>query len=370
MRILFIAPLPYPINGQSKASNMVLESLGTDNEINIIDLSKKSLKSGFSSLSRGLKILNILIQVWKNRKQNDIIYISIAESIAGNLRDLFIYFICFSSKNKIVIHMLGGAGMTKILNKGSILSTLNKYFISKFGAVIVEGDLNFQLFSKIISEDKVHIIPNFADDYLFVSEEEIKNKFHDLNTVNILFLSNLISGKGYLELAEAYIGLPDLFKNKIFINFVGGFESENAKIEFLSKIEDFDNLNYVGAFIDGIPKKELYNWAHILCLPTYYPFEGQPISILEAYASGCAVITTNHSGIPFIFSDSINGFSVEKASVKSLIKVLEKVVYQRDELLGYAKNNRHEAYEKYRASIFRNNAINVFLNLHNYAKTE
>ena len=39
-------------------------------------------------------------------------------------------------------------------------------------------------------------------------------------------------------------------------------------------------------------------------------------------------------------SDSINGFSVEKASIKSLIKVLEKAVIQREELILYAKNNQ------------------------------
>lgn len=365
MRILFIAPLPHPINGQSKASNMVLESLGLDNEITIIDLSKKSLKSGFSSFSRVFKIFYVLIKVWKHRKMNDVIYISIAESFAGNLRDLFIYFICYSSKKKIIIHMLGGAGMSKILNRGSILSSLNKYFISKFGAVMVEGDLNFQLFSNIISKEKIYVIPNFADDYLFVNHKEIINKFQDIKNINILFLSNLISGKGYIELADAYIHLSDINKNKIFINFVGGFESVNSKKVFLSKIEGFNNIKYLGDFIDGFQKKELYNKSHILCLPTYYPFEGQPISILEAYASGCVVITTNHSGIPFIFTDTINGFSVEKKSVLSLKCVLEKILSQKNELLVIAKNNRDQAIEKYRASIFRNNALNVFLNLYN-----
>lgn len=365
MNILFIAPLPYPINGQSKASNMVLECLGSDNEIKIVDLSKKSLKSGFSSFSRIFKIFHILFRVWKYRKGNDVIYISIAESFAGNLRDLFIYLICSSSKKKIIIHMLGGAGMSSILNGNSILKYLNQYFISKFGAVIVEGDLNCQLFSKIISKKKIFIIPNFADDYLIATDNEIKNKFQEIDSINILFLSNLISGKGYIELSEAYLALPDVYKNKIFVNFVGGFESNESKNNFMSKIEINDNMNYLGEFIDGEQKKSLYNNSHILCLPTYYPFEGQPISILEAYASGCVVITTNHSGIPFIFSDKINGFIVEKKSVLSLKNVLEKTLIQKDNLYKIATYNRNQALERYRASIFRENSLNVFLNVYN-----
>jgi glycosyltransferase involved in cell wall biosynthesis len=257
--------------------------------------------------------------------------------------------------------MLGGAGMNEILSKGTFLSRLNKYFISKFAAVIVEGELNFHLFSKIISKEKVYIIPNFADDYLFVKDEEIKFKFDNLDTINLLFLSNLIPGKGYKELAKAYAELSEPFKSRIFINFVGGFETLESKHEFLSQIKTFNNMKYLGEFIDGHPKRELYNKSHILCLPTYYPFEGQPISILEAYASGCVVITTQHSGIPFIFSDSINGYLVEKKSVSSLKKVLEKVVFHKLELSKVAINNRDQANEFYRSSIFRNKILNVFL---------
>jgi glycosyltransferase involved in cell wall biosynthesis len=53
--------------------------------------------------------------------------------------------------------------------------------------------------------------------------------------------------------------------------------------------------------VDGPGKKNLFSEAHIFCLPTYYPYEGQPIAILEAFASGCVVITTNHSGISDFF---------------------------------------------------------------------
>ena len=66
--------------------------------------------------------------------------------------------------------------------------------------------------------------------------------------------------------------------------------------------------------MNGTQKKDLYSNAHIFCLPTYYPWEGQPFCILEAYAAGCVVITTNHSGISQVFKDGINGIEVEKKS--------------------------------------------------------
>jgi glycosyltransferase involved in cell wall biosynthesis len=97
----------------------------------------------------------------------------------------------------------------------------------------------------------------------------------------------------------------------------------------LNKIADNEELKYLGKFIDGVEKRKLYCESHIFCLPTYYPFEGQPISILEGYATGCAVITSNHSGIPFIFKDEKNGFMVEKKSVSSLTESLRKAILEK-----------------------------------------
>jgi len=360
MKVLLIAPLPQPVNGQSKASKMVLDCLSKDDVVATVNLSKQSLKNGFNSLGRLREIFKVFTNVWKNRKGNDLIYFSIAESFAGNLRDLVIYLICFSSLNKIIIHMLGGVGMTKILNGKGPINYLNRYIISKIGGVIVEGEVNFITFSKVISKEKIHIIPNFADEFLFVNDEEIYRKFNNTDPIQVLYLSNLIPGKGYDELASAYIELCDKYKRNVSINFVGGFESLQSEKDFLSKIETHKGLNYLGKFIDGPKKRELYCTSHVFCLPTYYPFEGQPISILEAYATGCAVITSNHSGIPFVFSDRINGFSVEKKSVTSLRNAIENVIKYEGELVDIAFNNRNEALKKYRTSIYQDKIKDVF----------
>ena len=44
--------------------------------------------------------------------------------------------------------------------------------------------------------------------------------------------------------------------------------------------------------------KEFLNRADAFVLPTYYPIEAQPISIIEALNSGTPVIATNHASIP------------------------------------------------------------------------
>lgn len=363
MKILFIAPIPPPINGQSKASGVLLDKLKEKNELLIVNLSKGSLKNGVGSLERIREIITILKQVWVHRKKNDIIYVSIAESFLGNIRDLVIYLICYKDLNKIYLQMLGGAGMTEIINGTGIINKINHYFLKKIGGVIVEGTANYNTFCKIVPAHKVHIVPNFAEDFLFVNDLEIRTKFSNTECVEVLYLSNLIPGKGYLELAEAYSQLSVTYQQHLNISFVGGFESETSQDYFLNKIARFKNIKYLGKFIDGAAKRKLYCQSHVFCLPTYYPFEGQPISILEAYATGCVVITSNHSGIPFIFTDKINGYLVEKKSIISLKLALETIVDNKKTLMHMAFYNKNEASKKYRTQIYQDKIVSIFENV-------
>lgn len=361
MKILFIAPIPPPVNGQSKASKVLLDALRQDkHDISIVNLSKNSLKNGFNSIGRVFDVIKILMEVWRKRKNNDIIYVSLAESFLGNIRDILIYIICYKSRYKICVHMLGGAGMREILDGKGFQKKINYFLLEKVGGVIVEGPVSFETFSKVIDGDKIHIVPNFAEDFLFANDGEIKAKFSDKDIIQILYLSNLIPGKGYAELVDGYIELSGVLKNQVNIAFVGGFESQESENKFLGKIKNYDGLNYLGKFIDGEKKRELYCKAHVFCLPTYYPYEGQPISILEAYATGCVVITSDHSGIPFIFSDKKNGFVVDKKSISSIKEVIEYVLSHKNQLEGIAFNNRNDALEKYRTSIYQCAILKIF----------
>lgn len=360
MKILFIAPLPPPLNGQSLAANTIRLKLNTLNDIKIVNMAKLQPKTLKDRLYRYVEVAGFLLQVLIKQYNCKLIYLTISESIAGNIKDICIYLLCFHKLKYMFIHMLGGAGMKNILDKNVVLSKLNKFFINRMRGVIVEGQPQAHTFSRLISKDKIHIIPNFAEDYLFLSENEIKNKFSNIEPIRILFLSNLLYGKGHNELANAFIELSDDLKKRVKVIFVGGFEFDEQKTEFLDKISNHENLIYWGNFVTGNEKRTLYSESHIFCLPTYYPYEGQPISILEAYATGCVVITTNHSGIPDIFSNEINGFEVQKKSSASIKVVIEQILNNPTQLLSLALANNKIADTKYRTSVFCNNLNSVF----------
>ena len=352
MKILFIAPLPPPITGNSLAVKVFLDEIIKHHQIEIVNLSKLGFQHGINSLHRVRSVLGILRDLMRKREGVDLIYFTISQSKAGNLKDLLIYLLCFRNLSRMVIHLHGGDGMRKIMsNKSSLSYKINKYFIKRLGGVIVLGKTHVDIFSDLIPKEKIHIVHNFAEDYLFLKEEEIKLKFENTKPIRMLFLSNLIPGKGYNELVEAYSRLDESLKENIIIDFAGGFESESQEVEFLKKIKEIKQLNYHG-IVDGPKKQELFRNAHVFCLPTYYLYEGQPISILEAYASGCVVLTTNHSGIKDIFKDKINGSEVQKKSADSIKLAIEEILGNTEKLLPIALLNRKTANDKYRTSIY------------------
>jgi glycosyltransferase involved in cell wall biosynthesis len=352
MKILFIAPLPPPITGHSLAAQVFLDNLSNTSELDVINLSKQSFKGGADNYKRFFEIGFLLKQIFEKNKSKDLIYLTISESIAGNIKDLFIYFICFRKLSKTYIHLHGGSIRKLLFDKYYFLKWLNIFFLKRIGGIIVLGNSHVSIFEDFISKEKINIIPNFAEDYLFTDNINIADKFNNFDTIKMLFLSNLITGKGYKEIVDAFMGLDLDIKEKISINFAGAFESEADKEKFLESIKNINEITYNGV-VSGQRKKQLLEMSHIFILPTSLQ-EGQPISILEAYASGCAVAVTNLGGICDIFEDRVNGFEIANSSPQAIRDVINKIFNQKDFLLKIAIENCKIAKEKYTMSTYLN----------------
>lgn len=363
MKILIVGPVPPPMTGNALPVKVLWEALDQepDVDVSVINTSKKKHKSAIGSLGRILEIVRILYRIWKEQAKNDIIYLTIAESLSGNLRDIFIYFICRKRVDTLYVHMFGGAGMKLILEKKNTLRyRINKYFLRGLAGIIVEGLPQHHMFSRIVDEHKVHVVPNFAQDFLLTDEKTVVEKFSSTTPLKVLFLSNMLPGKGHFELIDAYKQLDSQIKEVVTLTFAGKMVSTKDENLFYDKTKGEVNIHFLGGVYDN-EKKKVFLDAHVFCLPTYYPYEGQPFSIIEAYATGCVVITTDHSGIGFIFKDNVNGFQVEKKSVESLKDVLQKAVRERASLCQIALHNVRQVKELYTSDKYIRNMKNILL---------
>jgi len=363
MRVLFIAPLPDPVTGQSLACRVFLDELEKHHQVEVININKSSLKSGVAggTLGRAREVLGFVWEAWRRARHNDLIYFTISESVAGNLKDLLIYAVCARRLRGMAVHLHGGAGMKTLLLQHPRLAALNRFFWRRMGAVILLGERHLPLLDGLPREWRdghAHLVPNFAQDYLFRDVASIQAKFHSDGPLRLLYLSNLIPGKGYEELLTAYRSLSHDEQSRIRLDFAGAFESESSRDDFLARIADLPQVGYHGV-VGGAAKAALLGQSHVFCLPTYYPYEGQPISILEAYASGCAVITTDHSGIFDTFTPGDCGLQVTPRSADSIAVALRHCLADHSMLLRQALHNRAVAEERYRVPTYNRRLLSV-----------
>ena len=141
-----------------------------------------------------------------------------------------------------------------------------------------------------------------------------------------------------MKLLEAFLSLNIDTRSNFTLSFAGAFEDDEKKRRFLESIYGAADIVYEGV-VSGNKKKNLLHSSHIFVLPTYYPIEGQPVSIIESYASGLVVFTTDQGGIPDIFSDGINGRLVDKKSSSSIKEALSDFIKRKNEYRQMAFNN-------------------------------
>ncbi len=105
---------------------------------------------------------------------------------------------------------------------------------------------------------------------------------------------------------------------------VAGDGSERKRLESLSAELRLNNVEFIGQ-VSPEKMPELYDQADIFINASN--IDNMPVSHIEAFAAGLAVVTTDAGGIPYIVADNRNGLVVacgdHEALARSVISLLE-----------------------------------------------
>ena len=96
---------------------------------------------------------------------------------------------------------------------------------------------------------------------------------------------------------------------------VAGDGSQRVPLEELSRELGLRNIEFTGQ-VDHERIIELYDAADIYLNAS--EIDNQPLSILEAFACGLPVVTTDAGGIPFVVTDGETGFLVKRGDYEAL----------------------------------------------------
>ncbi len=183
--------------------------------------------------------------------------------------------------------------------------------------------------------------PQFADEILAqrrariatrkqIFSGNLQNANDQDKMINVLFLAHCTREKGVFDSIQGVALANESLAAKqsalrFRINLVGAFVSdaeEKELREFVRK-NNLQNTVSILGFISAERKNQELRNADILCFPTYYLAEGQPASLLEAFAFGIPVVTTRWRGIPKMLPEDYLGF----VSPKSPAQISEKLQF-------------------------------------------
>jgi len=355
-KVLFIGPLPPPYSGPELSTKQLLES-DLKSYFDIIFLNtnvrKDNSKKGSIDFSALLSVITFNLKLFKRLlfKRPDIAYHLVTPTEIGWLgRDIWFVFQCKLFRVKKVIHFRGSHLDINYKTFRPISKKLVKSACGAVDAAIVQSDCLKPQFKGLVSEDKVHVIPNTVDNLFKNIDRSQLSK-----TPQILFFGHLTKAKGYTDIVKVIPKVADQFPEVKFL-FCGNIRRGEPGVRYnqITKeriiYEDpFDveaeilnstyKKNYQNlGIVSGDDKLNLIRQSWIFLLPSYS--EGFSRSVLESMAAGLPVLTTPVGANKDVIKNDYNGVLIKPGDLKSMEENLIRLLGNQDFRESLAQNGK------------------------------
>ena len=258
----------------------------------------------------------------------DIVHVNMASDSSYFRKSVFIR-TAKACRKKVVIHQHGG-NFPEFYEKE--LSERGRQrarkVLSAGDAFLVLGTAWKDFFGAIIGGDRITVLPNA----IRIPEwEEKKYGVH-----KILYMGRLCKEKGIKELLTVMPELKAQYPD-VRLYLAGIWEDQDLKSQAESLKECVTDLGWIG----GAEKQQYLRECDIFVLPSY--FEGQPVSVLEAMANACGIVTTKTGGIPDMIIEGETGIFAAPKDTVTLEEGLLKLLADRGLCRMLGENARKKA---------------------------
>ena len=142
---------------------------------------------------------------------------------------------------------------------------------------------------------------------------EVERKHEKNETIEFLFVGQVIVRKGALELLRAFKQLTDA---NCHLTVVGKFDPDAW---YVKELMDLSNVTMCGLLLHD-EVRAMFEQSDVFVLPTYN--EGMSLSCLEAMGLGLPVISTPNAGVSDLLIDGETGYTISVADEQSLLTAL------------------------------------------------
>lgn len=192
---------------------------------------------------------------------------------------------------------------------------------------------------------KCLLLNNFLDIERFKFANERGNYY--------IYAGRLSREKGLMTLFQSFKGFPQLRLK------IAGHGPLYKILESIKEKENIENIELLG-YLKGDDLRNAVSNAGFLVIPSEW-YENNPMSLVEAMASGKPAIGADIGGIPEIIQDGINGFLFRSGDMDSLRNVIKKSAgISQTEYGLLSKNARRTAEDKYNKDLYYNGLIDCY----------
>lgn len=199
-----------------------------------------------------------------------------------------------------------------------IVSKLYKQSLKRANQVVFQNpdDLNYFVEHELTSRNKTYVVPGSG-----VPLTHFELRVLPKAELTFLMVARLLKEKGVFEFVEAACLVKKQFPNVCF-QLLGGLDPSPDGIN-QTVVDDWvaqGCIEYLGETKDVRP---YFAQSHVFVLPSFYR-EGLPRTILEAMATGRAILTTDNVGCREPIVDGENGWLVP---VKDSDALAERMIW-------------------------------------------
>lgn len=292
--------------------------------------------SGFSAMFRILRELKELLR----KEKFDALHTTTSGNI-GSLRDYRVAKLCKKYGVKTIMHCRYGC-ITEDIHSNGLVGKLLRKAMNEFDQIWVLDSRSYNTLKGIDNlKDKVYLTPNSID-----VTEKINLAPKDYN--RIAFIGNLIPTKGLYELVNACM------RTEVRLDIIGpGSDEVVSNVKKLAG----NKLNKT-IFVHGrLPNPEAVKFMHevdIVALPTYYPWEAFPISIIEAMSLTKMVISCPRAAVKDMLTDldgNSCGMLVQPRSADAIVEAIKWCQSNKEEADEMCRKAYEKVYSSYRKEV-------------------
>jgi glycosyltransferase involved in cell wall biosynthesis len=319
LSLLVIGPTPPPYHGVSVAMKAILESsLATTFDLSHVDLADRRGiehvdKPDLHDLWLVVKQCGQLARSYL-RKPPDLVYMAISQSTLGFLRDSVFLLPAMMTGRKIVVHLHGGNFRVWYEARGMVMRWAIGKVLSRVSRVIVLGEAFRSLFSGLVAQGRIVVVPNGVKYPPVVpSVKPGQERFR------IMYLGTLTSLKGLFVLMNAIPPVKEKHPEVEFVFAGPWFDvyDRQAAAAFIEAHHLGDHVIFTGPVTTAEQKHTILASAHVFVFPGVQQ-EGQPLTVLEAMSEGLPVIATDRGCLRETIIEGETGFLIPPGSSQAI----------------------------------------------------